>query len=124
MKEFVIGVLSDPRVIGAVAGMLMSCVVTFTTWLKTKVTFKGLVNEWWQYIQPIRDAAIEQAQKFVESQAWSSEAQRSIVAQAVTALNDVYVKNEDGKPSSLLLSAVQKEIENAIAKVVDGVATK
>ena len=67
---------------------------------------------------------LRQAQKFVESQTWSSEAQRSIVAQAVTALNDVYVKNEDGKPSSLLLSAVQKEIENAIAKVVDGVATK
>ena len=117
MKEFVIGVLSDPNVTAAIAGILSAALLAFGTWVKNKVSPTALINEWWEYIHPLRDAALAQAQKAVDSGAWDSQAARSIVAQTLAALGDVYRKNEDGEPSKLLLSAVSKEIETAIAKV-------
>ena len=117
MKEFVIGVLSDPNVTAAIAGIVSAALLAFGTWVKNKVSSTALVNEWWEYIHPLRDAALAQAQKAVDSGAWDSQAARSIVAQTLAALGDVYRKNEDSEPSKLLLSAVSKEIETAIAKV-------
>ena len=58
MKEFVIGVLSDPNVTAAIAGILSAALLAFGTWVKNKVSSTALINEWWEYIHPLRDALI------------------------------------------------------------------
>ena len=108
--------LSNPNVQAALSALLVVAINAAVQWVRGKVSYSKLVNDNWCYIQPLRDAAINQAIDAVRNGTWGTAAARDIAVRALASLAETYRKNEDVEPSATLLAAASDEIEKAMSK--------
>lgn len=108
--------LNNPNAQAAIVALLVVLCNAAAQWVRSKVSYVKLVEDNWCYIQPLRDAAINQAIDAVKAGTWGSAAARDIAVRALASLAETYRKNEDAEPSATLLAAASDEIEKAMSK--------
>lgn len=108
--------LSNPTVQAALGMLIIVALQSLTAWLKLKFpTETKLVDSNWCYIQPILDAAINQA-----AQKNPNNPVQSILLRSVTDFVDSYRKLEGKEPTTAEINAARNEIAAAVARVTGG----
>ena len=97
----------------AVVALVVLLLGLLTKWVKSKVSHVDLVNDNWEYIQPVIDAMRKEAITIVNDKTgWSVE---DIIKEGLVQFVDKYRSYEFKEPSTKLIAAVSDELEKALA---------
>lgn len=108
--------LSNTAVQAALVLVIVTGLQFLAAWLKQKFpTQVKLVDANWCYIQPIVDAAMNQA-----AQKNPGNPVQSILLRSVTDFVDSYRKLEGKEPTTAEINAARNEIAAAVARVTGG----
>jgi len=112
--------LNNANVQAALVALIVVALNGLAAWVRSKVSSTAIVNEWWCYVQPIAEAAREEALKELAASKLSTTVWGQIIQRGVAAFADQYRANEGKEPTPKQLSAVAAELDDVLGRVTGG----
>jgi hypothetical protein len=112
--------LQNEAVQAALITLIVIGLNALAAWVKSKVSNTAIVNEWWCYIQPVAEAVRQEALKELAASKLSTTAWGQLIQKGVAAFADQYRANEGKEPTATQLSAVSRELDDVIGRVLGG----
>lgn len=114
------GILQNEQVQAALIALIVVGLNALAQWLRSKVSYTKIIDDYWCYLQPVIEAVRQEAAEVLKNNNAETSVLRAILSKGLAAWADSYRANERKDPTATQLAAIESELEEAIETVLSG----
>lgn len=113
-------ILENEQVQAAMIALIVIALNALAQWVRSLVSYKKIVDEYWCYAQPVVDVLRAKVVESLQSGTLSSTALGAIVQQAVVQWVDSFRLNEAKEPTATQIAAFKAEFAEVAERAAVG----
>lgn len=117
-------ILENEQVQAALVALIVIGLNALAQWVRSRVSFKKIVDDYWCYVQPLAEAARAEAVKALQASQADTPALKAmlkaILTKGVVQFADSFRLNERKEPTATQIAAVETELAQVIEAVLNG----
>ena len=114
------GILQNEQVQAALIALIVVGLNALAQWLRSKVSYTKIIDDYWCYLQPVVEAVRQEAVEVLKNNHAETSVLRAILSKGLAAWADSYRANERKDPTATQLAAIASELEEVIETVLSG----
>ena len=114
------GILQNEQVQAALIALIVVALNALAQWVRSRVSFKKIVDDNWCYIQPVAEAVRAEIVKSLEGGTLSTTVMGAIVQRALAQFADSFRLNEGKQPTATQIAAVETELVDVAERAIGG----
>ena len=113
-------ILQNEQVQAALIAVIVVALNALAQWVRSKVSYTKIVDEYWCYIQPVAEAVRSEVLKSLGDATLSTSVVGKIVQRGLVQFIEAYKANEGKEPTMTQLAAVSAELEDSAERAMAG----
>jgi len=113
-------ILENEQVQAALIALIVVGLNALAQWLRSKVSYTKIIDDYWCYIQPVAEAVRAEAVKALEASQADTPALKAILTRGLAQWADSFRLNERREPTATQIAAVETELAQVIDAVLNG----
>jgi hypothetical protein len=113
-------ILNNEAVQAALIALIVVALNALAQWVRSKVSYTKIVDDYWCYIQPVAEAVRAEAVKALEASQADTPTLKAILTRGLTKWADSFRLNERREPTATQIAAVETELAQVIDAVLNG----
>ena len=113
-------ILENEQVQAALIALIVVGLNALAQWVRSKVSFTKIVDEYWCYTQPIVEAVRQEVAEVLKNNNAETSVLRDILVKGLAAWAGNYRTNERKEPTATQLAAIASELEEVIETAMNG----
>ena len=113
-------ILNNEAVQTALIALIVVALNALAQWVRSKVSYTKIVNDYWCYIQPVAEAVRGEIVKSLEGGTLSTTVMGAIVQRALAQFADSFRLNEGKQPTATQIAAVETELVDVAERAIGG----
>jgi len=113
-------ILENEQVQAALIALIVVGLNALAQWVRSKVSFTKIIDDYWCYIQPVAEAVRAEVLKSLGDGTLSTSVVGKIVQRGVVQFIEAYRANEGKEPTMTQLAAVSAELEDSAERAMAG----
>lgn len=114
------GILQNEQVQAALIALIVVGLNALAQWLRSKVSYTKIIDDYWCYIQPLTEAVRGEIVKSLEGGTLSTTVMGAIVQRALAQFADSFRLNEGKQPTATQIAAVETELVDVAERAIGG----
>ena len=114
------GILQNEQVQAALIALIVVALNALAQWVRSKVSYTKIIDDYWCYIQPIAEAVRGEIVKSLEGGTLSTTVMGTIVQRALAQFADSYRMHEGKQPTATQIAAVETELVDVAERAIGG----
>ena len=114
------GILQNEQVQAALIALVVVALNAMAQWVRSKVSYTKIVDDYWCYIQPLAEAVRGEIVKSLEGGTLSTSVMAAIVQRALAQFADSFRLNEGKQPTATQIAAVENELVDVAERAIGG----
>jgi hypothetical protein len=114
------GILNNEAVQTALIALIVVGLNALAQWLRSKVSYTKIIDDYWCYIQPLAEAVRGEIVKSLEGGTLSTTVMGAIVQRALAQFADSFRLNEGKQPTATQIAAVETELVDVAERAIGG----
>lgn len=114
------GILQNEQVQAALIALIAVGLNALAQWLRSKVSYTKIIDDYWCYIQPLAEAVRGEIVKSLEGGTLSTTVMGAIVQRALAQFADSFRLNEGKQPTATQIAAVENELVDVAERAIGG----
>ena len=120
LTNILTNILNNEAVHAALVALIVIGLNALAQWVRSRVSFKTIVDDYWCYIQPVAEIVRNEVADALKASTLSSSVLGSIVQRGVVQFADSFRLNEGRDPTDTQIAAVNFELEDVAKRAVAG----
>ena len=112
--------LNNEQVQAALIALIVVALNALAQWVRSKVSYTKIVDDYWCYIQPVAEAVRAEAVKALEASQADTPTLKAILTKGLAQWADSFRLNERKEPTATQIAAVAGELESVIERAING----
>ena len=112
--------LSNEAVQSALIALIVVGLNALAQWVRSKVSYTKIVDDYWCYIQPLAEAVRGEIVKLLQDGTLSTTVMGAIVQRALAQFADSFRLNEGKQPTATQIAAVETELVDVAERAIGG----
>jgi len=113
-------ILQNEQVQAALIALIVVGLNALAQWLRSKVSYTKIIDDYWCYIQPVAEAMRGEIVKSLEGGTISTTVVGAIVQRALAQFIETYKVNEGSEPTMTQIAAVETELVDVAERAIGG----
>ena len=113
-------ILENEQVQTALIALIVVGLNALAQWVRSKVSFKKIVDEYWCYVHPVAEAVRAEVVKSLQNGTLSTTVMGAIVQKALAQWADSFRLNEGKEPTATQIAAVKNELADVAERAIGG----
>jgi len=113
-------ILENEQVQAALIALIVIGLNALAQWVRSQVSFKKIVDEYWCYVQPLAEQVRAEVVKSLQGGALSTTVMGAIVQKAVAQWADSFRLNEGKEPTKTQIAAIESELVDVAERAIGG----
>ena len=113
-------ILNNEAVQTALIALIVVALNALAQWVRSKVSYTKIVDDYWCYIQPVAEAVRGEIVKSLEGGTLSTTVMGAIVQRALAQFADSFRLNEGKQPTATQIAAVETELVDVAERAIGG----
>ncbi len=113
-------ILENEQVQAALVALIVIGLNALAQWVRSRVSFKKIVDDYWCYVQPVAEAVRGEVVKSLQGGTLSTTVIGAIVQKAVAQWADSFRLNEGKEPTKTQIAAVENELVDVAERAIGG----
>ena len=113
-------ILNNEAVQTALIALIVVALNALAQWVRSKVSYTKIVDDYWCYLQPIVEAVRQEVAEVLKNNNAETSVLRAILSKGLAAWVDSYRANERKYPTATQLAAIESELVKVIETARDG----
>jgi hypothetical protein len=114
------GILENEQVQTALVALIVVGLNALAQWVRSKVSFKKIVDEYWCYVQPVAGVVRTEVLDALKSSTLSTSVLGAIVQRGLVQFTESFRINEGREPTATQIAAVGIELEDVAERAIGG----
>ena len=114
------GILQNEQVQAALIALIVVALNALAQWVRSKVSYTKIVDDYWCYLQPVVEAVRQEAAGVLKNSNAETSVLQAILSKGLSAWADSYRTNERKEPTATQLAAIESELVKVIETARDG----
>ncbi len=114
------GILQNEQVQAALIALIVVALNALAQWVRSKVSFKKIVDEYWCYVQPVAGVVRTEVLDALKSSTLSTSVLGAIVQRGIVQFAESFRANEGREPTATQIAAVGIELEDVAERAIGG----
>ena len=114
------GILQNEQVQTALVALIVVGLNALAQWVRSKVSYSKIIDDYWCYIQPVAEAVRAEVLKSLGDATLSTSVVGKIVQRGLVKFIEAYRANEGKEPTVTQLAAVSAELEDSAERAMAG----
>ena len=112
--------LNNVQVQTALIALIVVALNALAQWVRSKVSYTKIIDDYWCYIQPVAEAVRAEAVKALQASQADTPTLKAILTRGLTKWADSFRLNERKEPTATQIAAVETELAQVIEAVMNG----
>jgi hypothetical protein len=104
------GILQNEQVQAALVALIVVGLNALAQWVRSKVSYTKIVDDYWCYIQPVAEAVRGEVLDALKASTLSTSVLGAILQRALAQFADSFRLNEGKQPTATQIAAVKNEL--------------
>jgi len=113
-------ILNNEAVQTALIALIVVALNALAQWVRSKVSFKKIVDEYWCYVQPVAGVVRTEVLDALKSSTLSTSVLGAIVQRGLVQFTESFRLNEGREPTATQIAAVGIELEDVAERAIGG----
>ena len=113
-------ILNNEQVQAALIALIVVALNALAQWVRSKVSYTKIVDDYWCYVQPVAEAVRGEIVKSLEGGTLSTTVMGAIVQRALAQFADSFRLNEGKQPTATQIAAVENELVDVAKRAIGG----
>jgi len=113
-------ILNNEAVQTALIALIVVALNALAQWVRSKVSYTKIVDDYWCYVQPVAEAVRGEVLKSLGDATLSTSVVGQIVQRGLVQFIEAYRANEGKEPTMTQLAAVSAELEDSAERAMAG----
>ena len=113
-------ILNNEAVQTALIALIVVALNALAQWVRSKVSYTKIVDDYWCYVQPVAEAVRGEVLKSLGDATLSTSVVGKIVQRGLVQFIETYKANEGKEPTMTQLAAVSAELEDSAERAMAG----
>ena len=113
-------ILENEQVQAALIALIVVGLNALAQWVRGKVSFTKIVDDYWCYIQPVAEAVRSEVLDALKASTLSTSVLGAIVQRGIVQFAESYRLNEGREPTATQIAAVGIELEDVAERAIGG----
>jgi hypothetical protein len=113
-------ILNNEQVQAALIALIVVALNALAQWVRSQVSFKKIVDEYYCYVLPVAEAVRAEAVKALQEGQADTPTLQAILTKGVVQWADSFRLNERKEPTATQIAAVETELVQVIEAVMNG----
>jgi len=113
-------ILQNEQVQAALIALIVVALNALAQWVRSKVSFKKIVDEYWCYVQPVAGVVRTEVLDALKSSTLSTSVLGAIVQRGLVQFTESFRLNEGREPTATQIAAVGIELEDVAERAIGG----
>ena len=113
-------ILNNEAVQTALIALIVVALNALAQWVRSKVSYTKIVDDYWCYIQPVAEAVRAEVLKSLGDATLSTSVVGQIVQRGLVQFIEAYRANEGKEPTMTQIAAVSAELEDSAERAMAG----
>ena len=113
-------ILENEQVQTALIALIVVGLNALAQWVRSKVSFKKIVDEYWCYVQPVAGVVRTEVLDALKSSTLSTSVLGAIVQRGIVQFVESFRLNEGREPTATQIAAVGIELEDVAERAIGG----
>ena len=113
-------ILQNEQVQAALIALIVVALNALAQWVRSKVSYTKIIDDYWCYVQPVAEAVRAEAVKALEASKADTPTLKAILTRGLAQWADSFRLNERREPTATQIAAVETELEQVIDAVLNG----
>lgn len=114
------GILQNEQVQAALIALIVVGLNALAQWLRSKVSYTKIIDDYWCYIQPVAEIVRGEIVKSLDGGTLSTTVMGAIVQRALAQFSDSFRLNEGKQPTATQIAAVETELVDVAERAIGG----
>ena len=114
------GILQNEQVQAALIALIVVALNALAQWVRSRVSFKKIVDDNWCYIQPVAGVVRTEVLDALKSSTLSTSVLDAIVQRGLVQFTESFRLNEGREPTATQIAAVGIELEDVAERAIWG----
>ena len=112
--------LNNVQVQTALIALIVVALNALAQWVRSKVSYTKIIDDYWCYIQPVAEAVRAEAVKALQASQADTPTLKAILSRGLVKWADSFRLNERKEPTATQIAAVETELVQVIEAVMNG----
>ena len=113
-------ILNNEAVQTALIALIVVALNALAQWVRSKVSYTKIVDDYWCYVQPVAEAVRAEVLKSLGDATPSTSVVGKIVQRGLVQFIEAYRANEGKEPTMTQIAAVSAELEDSAERAMAG----
>ena len=113
-------ILNNEAVQTALIALIVVALNALAQWVRSKVSYTKIIDDYWCYLQPVAEAVRAEAVKALQASQADTPTLKAILTRGLAQWADSFRLNERKEPTATQIAAVETELAQVIAAVLNG----